>query len=128
MREGKTLGEPLLPLLEKPGARLVLLADPGMGKSTVVQYLIATLADGKAPAGAPGLRGAMPFPFILRELARLLPDDVKQWNWDALLDAFCRWDPRSGGEGPLAGPIADRATFRTLIGTGGRLLPDRWPG
>jgi hypothetical protein len=117
VRVGKTLGEPLLPLLEKPGARVVLLADPGMGKSTVVQYLIATLADGKAPAAAPGLRGAIPFPFILRELARLLPDDVKQWNWDALLDAFCRWDPRSGGEGALAAPIADRATFRTLVGS-----------
>lgn len=116
VREGKTLGEPLLPLLEKPGARIVLLADPGMGKSTVIQYLIATLADDRAPAGAPGLRGAIPFPFILRELARLLPDDVKQWNWDALLDAFCRWDPRSGGEGALGAPIADRATFRSLVG------------
>jgi internalin A len=117
VREGRMLGEPLLPLLEKPGARIVLLADPGMGKSTVIQYLIATLADGKAPVGAPGLRGAIPFPFILRELARLLPDDVKQWNWDALLDAFCRWDPRSGGEGAIAAPIAEHATFRTLIGS-----------
>jgi internalin A len=118
VREGKTLGEPLLPLLEKPGARLVLLADPGMGKSTVVQYLIATLADGKAPAGAPGLRGAIPFPFILRELARLLPGDVKRWNWTALLDAFRHWEPRGTDTPALAASLAnDDALFRTLVGS-----------
>jgi hypothetical protein len=120
----RLLGEPLLPLLANPPPgnfilvrtkRVVLLADPGMGKSTVVQYLIATLADEKEPVGAPELRGAVPFPFILRELVRLLPDDVKKWNWDALLDAFCRWDPRNCGEGALAAAIADRVTFRSLV-------------
>lgn len=113
---GQTLGEPLLPLLQAPGRRVVLLADPGMGKSTVIQFLIATLIDEQPPAGASGLRGAVPFPFILRLLARDLPADVSLWNWDALLKAFRQWNPGADADGPLAAPLtSDGPLWRGLL-------------
>ena len=116
IREGKTLGRPFLPTLQQPRQRTVLLADPGMGKSTVIQWLIATLAADKAPEGAPELQGVIPFPFILCEIAPLLPADVKRWDWDALLDAFRRWNPRGAGCDPIAAAFASYdALFRTRL-------------
>lgn len=80
----------LLPLLAREDhRRTVLLGDPGMGKSTLIQALIAHLASGRALAGAPALTGLLPVPLILRDLVPLLPQDqVESWSWDALLDAF----------------------------------------
>lgn len=80
----------LLPLLAREDhRRTVLLGDPGMGKSTVIQALIAHLASGRALVGAPALTGLLPVPLILRDLVPLLPQDqVEGWNWEALLDTF----------------------------------------
>ena len=116
LAEGKKLGRPFLPMLQPPRQRIVLLADPGMGKSTVIQWLIATLAEGKAPEGAPELQGVIPLPFVLRELHPLLPADVRDWNWDALLKAFREWNPRGSACTAMAAAlVADEALFRTVL-------------
>lgn len=77
----------LLPLLAQDDhRRTVLLADPGMGKSTLIQALIAHLASGRPLSGAPALTGLLPVPLILRDLVPLLPQDqVAGWTWDSLL-------------------------------------------
>jgi hypothetical protein len=115
LREGKNPAAPLLPRLAPAKSRTVLLADPGMGKSTLIQWLIATLADEAVPPGAEALRGAIPLPFILRDLVGHLPPEVKGWNWDALVDAFRQWRHRGKGA-PLAAPLtADDALFRSIL-------------
>ncbi len=114
----KNPARPLLPLLAGEKARVVLLADPGMGKSTVIQYLIATLADEAVPPGAEALRGAVPLPFILRDLVSAMPAEVKEWTWDALVAAFRHWRHRGKGA-PLAAPLtADDALFRATLASG----------
>jgi hypothetical protein len=77
----------LLPILGSDTERRhVLLADPGMGKSTLIQSLIAHLASGRPLAGAPALNGLLPVPLILRDLVPLLPQDqVEGWTWDSLI-------------------------------------------
>lgn len=115
LREGKNPATPLLPRLAPAKSRTVLLADPGMGKSTLIQWLISTLADEAVPPGAAELRGAIPLPFILRDLVTHLPHDVQGWNWDALVDAFRQWRHRGKGA-PLAAPLtADDALFRSTL-------------
>ncbi|HEV7406247.1 MAG TPA: NACHT domain-containing protein [Chthoniobacteraceae bacterium] len=115
LREGKNSAAPLLPRVAPAKSRTVLLADPGMGKSTLIQWLIATLADEAVPPGAEALRGAIPLPFILRDLVGHLPPEVKGWNWDALVDAFRQWRHRGKGA-PLAAPLtADDALFRSIL-------------
>ena len=115
LREGKNPAAPLLPHLAPAKSRTVLLADPGMGKSTLIQWLISTLADEAVPPGAEALRGAIPLPFILRDLVTHLPQDVKHWNWNALVDAFRQWRHRGKGA-PLAAPLtADEALFRSIL-------------
>jgi hypothetical protein len=75
----------LLPLLANEYVRRhVLLGDPGMGKSTLIQRLIAGLADGRPTPGAESLRDSIPIPFVLRDIVPLLPSDVSEWNWDTL--------------------------------------------
>ncbi len=78
----------LLPLLGGETRRHVLLGDPGMGKSTLIQRLVAGLAAGRATPGAPALRDCLPVPFILRDLVPLLPADPTLWTWDALCRAL----------------------------------------
>ena len=119
LRAGAPPARPLLPLLAPPRQRTVLLADPGMGKSTLVQWLIATLAEeATLPADAAELRGAIPLPFILRDLVSLLPAEVGGWDWAALVDAFRRWHPHGAALPALAAPLtADEAFFRTLLGS-----------
>lgn len=113
LRQEKKPAEPLLPRLLPGASRTVLLADPGMGKSTLVQWLISTLADEAAPAEA--LRGAVPLPFVLRELVAHLPQEEKSWSWDALVRAFGQWRHRGRGS-PLAAPLAaDDALFRSIL-------------
>ena len=115
LREGKNPAEPLLPRLAPAKSRTVLLADPGMGKSTLIQWLISTLAEEAVPPDAQELRGAIPLPFILRDLVGHLPQEVKGWNWDALVDAFRQWRHRGKGA-PLAAPLtADDALFRSIL-------------
>ena len=119
LRDGKNPATPLLPRLAPAKSRTVLLADPGMGKSTLIQWLISTLADEAVPPGAEALRGAIPLPFILRDLVGHLPQEVKGWNWDALVDAFRQWRHRGKGA-PLAAPLtADDALFRAILASPG---------
>ncbi len=83
---GKNPANPLLPLIAGATRCTVLLADPGMGKSTLIQWLIATLAaQVQLPLVSEGLRGAIPLPFILRDLVHHLPKDSAKWDWPALL-------------------------------------------
>lgn len=114
---GKNPAAPLLPLLAGKERRSVLLADPGMGKSMLIQWLITTLAEeATLPAAAAGLRGAIPLPFILRDLVRHLPADAKQWDWPALLDAFQHYHPRAADRPALAAALTgDEAYFRSLL-------------
>ncbi|RYD85717.1 MAG: hypothetical protein EOP84_01525 [Verrucomicrobiaceae bacterium] len=100
----------LLPRLNVPKTRTVLLADPGMGKSTLIQWLISTLADESFPDDAENLRGAIPLPFILRDLVNYLPDEIANWNWESLLDAFRKWRHRGKGT-PLAAPLTSSEPF-----------------
>ena len=80
--QGENPAAPLLPMLAGKERRIVLLADPGMGKSTLIQWIITTLAEeAPLPAGAAGLRGAIPLPFILRDLVGHLPKDAAKWDW-----------------------------------------------
>lgn len=80
----------LIPLLAQPDyRRTVLLADPGMGKSTLIQSLIAHLASGQPIAEAPALTGLLPVPIILRDLVPLMSDKpVAEWTWEHLLDTL----------------------------------------
>ncbi len=114
---GKNPAEPLLPVLAGEERRFVLLADPGMGKSTLVQWLITTLAEeATLPAGAAGLRGAIPLPFILRDLVGHLPKDAAEWDWPALVKAFASYHPRAADRPPLAAALTgDDTYFRTLL-------------
>jgi hypothetical protein len=120
---GKNPAEPLLPLIAGAehctGAarRTVLLADPGMGKSTLIQWIIATLAaKAQLPLLAEGLRGAIPLPFILRDLVHHLPKDSARWDWPALLTAFRNYHPRAAGRSALTAALtADEALFASIL-------------
>ncbi len=69
--------------------RTILLADPGMGKSTLIQSLIANLASKRSIAGAAKFEELIPVPLILRDLVPLLPQDApEQWTWHGLLDVL----------------------------------------
>lgn len=123
LAEGSNPAAALLPLLAELGQpigaarRTVLLADPGMGKSTVIQWLIATLA-GKdpLPPEAEGLRGAIPLPFVLRDLVKHLPRESERWDWPALRKAFCEYRPGLAHSTPLAAAlIADEAYFESIL-------------
>ena len=75
-------GRHVLPLLDQR-RRLVVLGDPGCGKSTIVNW-IAWLLAGGADADLPAsLQGLLPLPMVARELKL---DGVK--DFDSLLDAF----------------------------------------
>ena len=79
----------LLPLLaDETCRRHVLLADPGMGKSTVIQRLTAGLAFGESTPGAPALDSSIPIPVILRDIVPHLPEDPAEWNWSTLCETM----------------------------------------
>ncbi len=85
---------PLLEALAAPeAARVVLLGDPGSGKTTFVDYLTHRLANAVAqerPDGAlpESLRALWPVRLVLREVATFLPVDAAcgtaEMLWDAL--------------------------------------------
>ncbi len=75
---------PLLDLLERE-SRLVLLGDPGSGKSTFINYMSGILASGQAADELPdSLRGRLPLRLILRELAAVPEAGKKSPIWQAL--------------------------------------------
>ena len=74
----------------EPGRPLVVLGDPGSGKSTLVNWLTWRLAAGLTRPIGRGLDGCLPVPMILREM------HLGELNtFDDLLNAF------------LARPVAD---------------------
>lgn len=108
----------LLPLLAQDDyRRTVLLADPGMGKSTLIQSLIAHLASGRGFTGAAALTGLLPVPLILRDIVPLLPQDqVENWSWDSLLNILIERYQRDEAAPPLCDSFKDhRDEFRQII-------------
>lgn len=116
LRKDENPAKPLLPLLVKH-RRVVLLADPGMGKSTLVQWLISSLAGQMLdPEISTPFPGAIPLPFILRDLVPLLPEDHGKWDWPALLKAFKAYKPVRTAADALAAPLVnDKVAFATLL-------------
>ncbi|WP_395735499.1 NACHT domain-containing protein [Prosthecobacter sp.] len=116
LREEQNPANPLLPLLVKD-KRVVLLADPGMGKSTLVQWLISSLAGQLLdPEISTPFPKAIPLPFILRDLVSLLPKDHHNWDWPALLKAFKEYKPGRTAAAALAAPLVnDKVAFATLL-------------
>lgn len=110
----------LLPLLAQDDHHhTVLLADPGMGKSTLIQSLIAHLASGRPLNGAPALNGLLPVPLILRDLVPLLPQDqVAGWTWDRLLTVLIKQYQRDETAPTLCDCFKDhRDEFRQILHT-----------
>jgi hypothetical protein len=110
----------LLPLLAQDDyRRTVLLADPGMGKSTLIQSLIAHLASGRGFSGAAALTGLLPVPLILRDIVPLLPQDqVASWSWDGLLNLLIERYQRDEAAPPLCDSFKDhRDEFRHHLHT-----------
>lgn len=114
--EGRNPAIPLLPLLAQE-RRVVLLADPGMGKSTLVQWLVVALASATPSPEAARLGRAIPFPLMLRDLMPALGQDVSKWTWQALMQAFLAHKAGGSTSDPaLAAPLADDpATLRTVL-------------
>jgi len=115
----------LLPLLALDDhRRTVLLGDPGMGKSTLIQALIAHLASGRPLSGAPALTGLLPVPLILRDLVPLLPQDqVEGWTWDSLLTVLIDHYQREETAPLLCDAFKDhRDEFRQFIQTDAKVF------
>lgn len=97
--------------------RVVLLADPGMGKSTLIQWLV--VHHSHAVTGSASR--AIPFPMILRDIVPLMPKDLTKWSWKALIQAFLdhRHDEHKPG---MAQPLAnDEGTLRDVLSS-----PQAW--
>ena len=75
-------GQSLLAALERP-KRLVILGDPGCGKSTHINWLAWMLAGGEKEVTVPSLVASLPLPLVARDLKL---DGVR--SFDALIDAF----------------------------------------
>ena len=81
---------PLLEALARPaGSHVVLLGDPGSGKTTFVNYLSFALASGAELPQLGALRGLLPIRFVLRDVAaRCIPSDAERGEaamlWAAL--------------------------------------------
>jgi len=148
--------EELLPLLARPEQRrTVILADPGMGKSLLIQRLTAGLAEGRTIASAPALSSLLPIPVILRDIVPHLPPDLSEWTWDTLCETmratyarsadhllFASWHDLASLRSELLanenafflvdgldeiGDPARRRTIRNAIWDGFRALPDaKW--
>lgn len=77
------LAEVLDVLIEHP--HLVVLGDPGSGKSTLVSWVTWQLSAARSGSYPRRLGPLVPLPFVLRDL----PLD-RQITWDGLLDLFAR--------------------------------------
>lgn len=102
--------------------RIVLLADPGMGKSTLIRSLVHSIASKKAPVEAgPELAYCVPFPLILRNLVPMLLEgqpDASKWRWADLLDVFQSWCPGNSTRPllePFTGSTEHRASLQQLF-------------
>ena len=107
--------QPLLPLLADPTElRTVLLADPGMGKSMLIQRLTAGIAQGYSTPGATALDSLTPIPIILRDIVPHLPDDHTRWTWDILCETMRQHYERTAGH-LLYGPWETLRSFRSEL-------------
>jgi hypothetical protein len=127
---GAEPGEDLLAMIQavftgSGHRRLIILGDPGMGKSMLIRWLmVSPLLTGtkrkKArikPMNLPTcLKSAIPLPFIVRDLVPYLPEDPEDWDWDALTHAFREFRATSTTMKPLlcAFDGAD-AAFESLL-------------
>ncbi len=68
--------------------RLVLLGDPGSGKSTLVSWISCQLAEPMGSLWTKYLDHSVPLPFIVRDLG--ITRDI---TWDGLLDRFLAQRP-----------------------------------
>jgi len=131
MEDAKRRPQPLLTWMAGAGAvglpelarerRVVLLADPGMGKSTLIQWLVVSLCAPVPPAEVRGFGKTIPLPFILRDLVPLLPASLEKWTWQALVQAFLKHQHDKDQPG-MAKPLADdEDTLREVLGS-----PQAW--
>jgi len=102
--------------------RIVLLADPGMGKSTLVRSLLHSIASRRPPReAAEALANCVPFPLIMRDLVPMLLErqpDSSQWRWADLLEVFQSWCPGNSTRpllAPFTGSPRDRASLQQIF-------------
>lgn len=115
--KNKAQWEPFMARLSRH-RRIVLLADPGMGKSTLIRSLLHSIASKKAPqeAGAE-LSCCVPFPLILRNLVPMLLErqpNSSKWRWADLIDVFLSWCPGNSTR-PLLEPFTSSAAHRANL-------------
>ena len=111
--EPSTPATALLPLLaDSKNRRHVLLGDPGMGKSTLIQRLTAGIASGQTTPGATALDSCLPVPIILRDIVPHLPADPADWTWSTLCETLRTKYQRSEDAPCLYSPWADLRSLR----------------
>ncbi|OYV02263.1 MAG: hypothetical protein CFE45_01115 [Burkholderiales bacterium PBB5] len=93
-------GRSVLAALER-NKLLVILGDPGSGKSTIVNWLAWMLAGGTQLSLAPALSDLLPLPLVARELKL---DGVQ--GFDSLIDAFL--------QRPVAAKLSRSIVFERL--------------
>src|SRR6185369_9295082 len=77
-------GSDILAMIKK-STRLVILGDPGGGKTTLINWLAWLLASGRTGVIPEWLDGVIPLPIVLREL-----DLIEVGNFESLLGAFLK--------------------------------------
>ncbi|GAA1026296.1 hypothetical protein GCM10009557_03520 [Virgisporangium ochraceum] len=95
---------------ERPGGGIVLLGDPGAGKSTVAQYVTLAIAEGRAEAGLESLAGALP---VLVELRTFAAEDLRTRGPLDLIDLLADLDGHDLRRGVLEDHL--RAGHRAVV-------------